>query len=178
MMEEIIQQLLLDFHEAEIALEKEIDGISDEVAFVRVMPGKWSIADCVEHISMIEFSVLKITRRIPLQSSELNNELTIIGRTKLKELLLDRSNKVKLPDSYESRMEKLPLHVGYEKLQTTRKLLKEIIISGSITTPDLIIPHPVLGKMTKIDWLISAPFHSLRHTEQIRDVKNKLVEIQ
>jgi hypothetical protein len=175
-MEEFYNQFMVDFNQAETEIEKEIEGISEDIASVRISPGTWSIADCVVHISMIEFSVLNITRKIPDQSSELNKELTIIGRTKLKEILLDRTNKVKLPDAFESKMEKLPLNIAYEKLLTTRKLLKGIINSRSIISPELIIPHPVLGKMTKIDWLYSAPFHSMRHTLQIREVKTKLVK--
>ena len=174
-MEEFYQQFLIDFNQAETELANEIKGVPEDVASLRISPGKWSIADCVVHISMVEFSVLNIIRKIPDRSSELSKELTILGRTKLKDILLDRTNKVKLPDAFESRMEKLPLKIAYEKLLTTRKLLKEIINSRKIISPELIIPHPVLGKMTKIDWLYSTPFHSLRHTEQIREVKSKLV---
>jgi hypothetical protein len=174
-MEEFYNQFLLDFNQAETELEKEIEGVAEDVASVRISPGSWSIADCVVHISMVEFSVLNIIRKIPDQSSELSKELTILGRTKLKDILLDRTNKVKLPDAFESRMEKLPLKIAYEKLLTTRKLLKSIINSRNIISPELIVTHPVLGKMTKIDWLYSTPFHSLRHTEQIREVKSKLV---
>ena len=175
-MEEIYQQLLQDLGKADNELEKEIAGITDEAASKRILPGTWSMADCVAHLSMIDFSVLNIVRKVPDKTSELHKELTIIGRTKLRERLLDRSNKVKLPDSIESRMEQIPLQAAYEKLRTTRKLIRETINSGNIISPKMIFPHSVLGNMTKIDWLLTVPFHSLRHTEQIREVKSKLKE--
>ena len=170
-MEELYQQMLLDIREAEDELEKELDGVSEESAAVIITPGSWSIADCVVHITMIEFSVLGIIRQIPDESYSLSPVPFIIGREKLRELLLDRSRKIKLPDAFESRMEKQELQVAYKKLKSVRAMLKERISSGSIVSPEMIRVHPVLGDMTKIDWLFTVAFHSLRHTEQIKGIK-------
>ena len=89
--QEIIKQLLQDLNEAESELEKEVSGISDELASKKIAPGTWNIADCVVHLSMIDTSVLNIVKKFPDESSHLHNDLTIIGRTKLKERLLDIS---------------------------------------------------------------------------------------
>ena len=176
-MEELYAQMLMDLEEANTELEKELAGISDETAARHISPGTWSIADCVVHLTMIEFSVLTIIRKHPVESSIIHTSPTIIGREKLKAELLDRSKKVKLPESFASRMETLPLQKAWEKLQSTRKFIREYVTSEKMTSPELVYPHPVLGNMTKVDWLFTAAFHSMRHTEQIREIKKRLTEI-
>ncbi len=176
-MDEITKQILTDLHQAEVYLETTLSDIPDEITDIRLNDSTWSIADIVVHIAMIEASVYAIARKNPAAESRLHNAPTIIGRDKLREALLDRTHKVKLPEAVASRMETLPLKIALERLTKARQMNKKLLQDNTIPYPNLIVPHPVLGDMTKIDWLITVPFHSMRHTEQILEIKNILLHV-
>ncbi len=175
LMKEITEQILSDLHEAEAYLGAALSDVPDEITGVRINDSTWSIADIIVHLAMIETSVYMIAKKNPAAESKLHDSLTIIGRDKLREGLLDRTHKVKLPEAVANRMETLPIKTALERLTKARNLNKELLRTNAILSPNLIVPHPVLGDMTKIDWLITVPFHSMRHTEQIHEIKKLLL---
>jgi hypothetical protein len=173
-MDTIINQVLADLQEADIELENALAGLDETTAGTRPKASSWSVTLCVEHLTLNEQSVLNILRKEPDIASLFHTGFVVYGREKLRARILDRSKKIKLPEGYERQMGKLTLSEGKEKLLGIRNEIRGILASGKIAYPELIVVHPGFGNMTKVDWLLILPAHSLRHTEQIREIKRTL----
>jgi hypothetical protein len=169
-----MNQFLADLQEAEIELDNAVAGLDDETAARKPAPDVWSVSQCVEHMVMIESSVFLILRKQPDPLTKLHTENEILGRQKTRSLLLNRSNKVKLPEPFEARMKGLSFSEGRKQLEELRDKFRHYLAEQGIPYPELIVQHPVLGNMTKIDWLLTMPPHSLRHTDQIREIRSTL----
>lgn len=173
-MEIIINQFLADLQEAEIELDNAVAGLDNESAALKPAPDVWSVSQCVEHMVMIESSVFIILRKQPDALTVLHTENEILGRQKARTLLLNRSNKVKLPEAFEAKMKGLSFSEARIQLGELRNKFRQFLAGQGIPHPELIVKHPVLGDMTKIDWLLTLPPHALRHTDQIREIRSQL----
>ena len=56
-----------------------------------------------------------------------------------------------------------------EKFLKQRGKLVDALENGKITIDNAITPHPLIGEMTKTDWLNFIVYHAERHLLQIKD---------
>lgn len=132
------------------------------------VPGKWNILQTLEHICMTEKLVHGLLKR-PSQIAAETTEL--VGDDKLKRLLVDlRARKLEAPGMLLPKGQLTSIS-GFEFVfVSTRKLLKENLLSGDIVIDNRVHKHPVIGEMTISDWLNFTLQHTQRHLEQLKDI--------
>jgi DinB superfamily len=130
---------------------------------------RWSIAEIVEHVALIEDRVHAIIEKMkdaPEAASE--SDWIQIDDLILKEVP-KRTRRVKAPESV------CPTHrwSGAEALQHftgSRQKTIQLVLGPSLRGH--VVPHPVYGPWDGYQWLLAAGAHSARHTEQIVEVKS------
>jgi len=150
------------------ALVDSTAGLSPSQWDFKPAPDRWSIAEIIEHVVLIENRVHVIVGQMedaPL--SDPDSDLAKIDEFILAEVP-QRSTKVQAPPQVSpthrwSGQEALEQFV--ESREKTIQLLATSVLRGHV------VPHPIFGPWDGYQWLVAAAAHSARHTDQIREVK-------
>jgi hypothetical protein len=147
-----------------------VKGLSDAQWNFKPAPDRWSVAEVVEHLALIEGfvvqNVLGQLEKAPAPAADRDSkQVDAMILTKVP----DRSTKFQAPPGATPTGRWTPAgaldHFLTGRAQTTA-ILK--------STPDLrrhTIDHPVFGTMDGYEWVLAVAAHSERHTKQILEVK-------
>lgn len=131
--------------------------------------GKWSIADNLEHLILLERIVLVLLQRPQANKSD---STELFGYDKLESILINerKENRVSAPDNVQPKGKYKGISDAKEAFLLQREKLRQLIIENKIPGLNCIVPHPYFGDMTVADWLSLVPLHSLRHLDQMREL--------
>lgn len=148
-----------------------IESLSDEQVNALPEGEKWTIAQLVEHVSIVEESMSKITYKL-LKEARASGKASD-GTVKFSD---DFSQK-----SAESRNQKLvapdrvhptgsvSLADSLKKLEENRQKLYELKpLFETVDCSEHKFPHPSFGELTAHEWLALIGGHENRHLEQIK----------
>jgi hypothetical protein len=144
----------------------------------RPSPGRWSAAQVVSHLGIVEASIAALFRQrlhearaaglgIDLDTSPILPTLDLAR-------LLDRERA--LVAGERSQPPETPaMDDALATLTRTRKMLRSAVIhADGLALGDVTAPHPFLGSLNLYRWLIFVGAHEARHTAQIREVARTL----
>jgi hypothetical protein len=147
-----------------------VTGLSEAQFNFKPAPDRWSVAECLEHISIVEATVLNGVRarleKAPAPAA--GRDYQQVDLTILK-MVPDRSTKVKAPPQLEPAGKATPAEILARFLAS-----REQTMNWLKTDSDLrghVVDHPVLGPLDGYEWILAAAGHSERHTKQILEVK-------
>jgi hypothetical protein len=147
-----------------------VQGLSVGQFNFKPAPDCWSVAEVLEHISIVEDAVLNGVRtRLekapgPGDARDAQQvDAMVLAR------VLDRSTKVKAPPHLNPTGQSSPAAI-LERFLASR----QHIVNWLKSDADLrghVLDHPVLGALDGYEWILAAAGHSERHTKQILEVK-------
>ena len=167
-MNDLTRELLVDLDLHRASVRDAIDSVPVEWRERRPAEGRWSVAEVLEHLAIIEGRVTKMlamaAETAALAGAKQRDKPSIDM-----DRLLDRSRPVMGPEVVQPR-EGLDSAAAWQRLQETRAGLRHVIettaehdLSGTIRT------HPVLGDMHMYQWIAVIGGHEARHALQIRE---------
>jgi hypothetical protein len=137
-------------------------------------PGRWSTANVVEHLAIVE------SRMAGILSGRIGEEREagLSGETSSEPLRLemsrisDRSTKVQAPDF--AIPTGLEAAAAWTQLEVATAALRAMVLSGDgLSLGNVIHPHSRLGPMSVYQWIVFLAAHESRHAEQIREMSGK-----
>jgi uncharacterized damage-inducible protein DinB len=148
-----------------------VQGLSDAQWKFTPGPTRWSIAEVVEHLALIENFFLddvcpelfKSPKSSPSAGGAKDTDRLILSK------LSDRSTKYQAPD--------LAVPTGrWTPQEALRRFLaaREQTVGFLNTATDLrlhSVSHPAFGPLDGYQWVLAVAAHSARHTQQILEVK-------
>jgi hypothetical protein len=153
----------------EDSLLQAVAGLTDSQWHFKPAAGRWSVAEILEHLVIIEDRVHGIVAAMPeAPCTDGNRNNAEVERIILTEV---PRRSPRLP---------APPHVLPSGEKSPAELLKSFMESRAVTielletAPALrghVAPHPILGLWDGYQWIMAAAAHTARHTEQIREVK-------
>ncbi|MFD2630221.1 DinB family protein [Oceanobacillus kapialis] len=155
--------------EARDKLWEEVAALSDEELNKRPCSNEWSIAQVMEHLYLMERTVVHNIKHT------LENGSIKEVSTKPIELTVNRSRKIEAPTFVEPSDSDKTIEVIKEKLHTSHESLRKLdedVDKERLEEKTAI--HPVFGEMNLAQWIPFVGYHELRHIEQIKEVKDKL----
>ncbi len=161
-----------------VALEQAVDAVPDSLRGRRPAPDRWSVADVLEHLTLVEGRVTKLLGTHVAAAREAG-----LGAESDASPVLPAMNVATIIDRSEpivAREGSLPkgaqdASAALTALVAQRKLLTEFIESvDGLALSDVMVPHPRLGQLNVYQWLIFLAAHEARHTEQIRETAKVL----
>ena len=165
---------VLEYLDIRLDLSKAVDGIPATRREERPEPERWSVAEVLEHLAIIEGRIGKLVaaRIVAARSDGLGPEsddssiLDSIDRAKV----VDRSRGVAAPDMLKPQSGAEATAV-WSRLQESRATLREAVMSGDgLALSEIKQQHPVLGLINLYQWLVFVGSHEARHTGQIREI--------
>ncbi|HEY2867140.1 MAG TPA: DinB family protein [Pyrinomonadaceae bacterium] len=154
-------------------------GVTDDTAGILFEGEKWTIAQLVEHIATVDEGASKICNKLLSQardaempasgpvavSNEFQTRSADLGQRKV-----EATERVR-PTGNFSIAESLA------RMDQNRLKLREIQpLFETYDGNEAKFPHPFLGEMSAIEWLIMKGGHEARHTRQIEKILKKLAE--
>lgn len=168
-----IEEILacLDTHRAE--LRAAFDAVPAALRTARPAPDRWSAAEILEHVALVEHTVLQsCTRQLAAaRAAGLPAETdtsSVIGSLP-PERIANRRRPVSAPDGLTPKG--MDPEAAWADVEAVRARLREFIVScDGLALGQVTFPHPFLGPLTLYQWLLFAAGHHARHADQLREL--------
>ncbi len=158
-------------------LKQTIENVSDEAANFLSEDEKWSIAHLVEHISLVEEGMSKISAKLLMQARAEGQKAD--GQANLSENFITKAAEAKSRNAkFEAPEPMRPtgsqtIAESLARMEENRHRLEELRpLFESFECSNFTFPHPSFGAMTAHDWLTLIGGHEARHLKQLE----KLIE--
>lgn len=166
-----ISELLRYLDEQAAALRAAFDAVPPERRAARPAPDRWSPAEVVHHVALIERRVTQRLRALVEQARALPPEtdasplLATLGTARV----LDRTRRIAAPEVGEPR--DTDAARVWDEFDGARAALRELVRSADgLALGAVSAPHPVLGTLGGYHWIAFAGAHVARHADQIREI--------
>lgn len=133
---------------------------------------KWTIAEIVEHIAIVQDGMAKISAKLLTQAQAAGKSSD--GAARLSENFAAKAVeaqklKFEAPDRV-SPTGKQTVEESLTKIEETQRALKDLRpLFESVECSDFKFPHPFMGDLTAHEWLALVGGHEARHLRQISD---------
>lgn len=132
---------------------------------------KWSIAQIVEHIVLVEDGMIRICRKLLREADAAGKHSD--GTVKISDVFLKKAMemtqvKVEAPDIVKPVARK-SISESLDMMETNRNRLNELRpLFESLDGSEFKFPHPFLGEISAHEWLVLKGGHEARHLRQIK----------
>ncbi len=153
-------------------LLRAVDGLSSEQRTFRPADDRWSVADCVEHLVVVEAFVLGSMKRSLAGPPEPAKQAEVRGKEQvILELVPARNRRVKgpaevMPTQRWPRFEEL-----LREFETARGRTVQFATETDADLRSHFFPHPILADLDCYQWLLFLGTHCERHVRQLEEVK-------
>ena len=141
----------------------------------RPAPDRWSVAEILEHLVIIEQRAATIVRELAASAPACGAEAAGDGGMQFdRSVLRDRSVRIMAPPMIQPSGT-MDAATAWKALQETRAvLLREIRAAEGRDLAAVSRPHPRLGPLTGFEWIAALGGHEERHTAQIAEIAEVL----
>lgn len=155
-------------------LKETVKNLTDEQANDLPEGEKWTVAQIVEHLSLVEDGMTRISAKLLNEAKE-SGVGAADGTVKISEDFLQklggaRAQKFEAPDRVHPRSNQTVAE-SLAKMEENRKRLNELRpLFESVECSGYKFPHPAFGELTAHEWLTLLGGHEMRHIEQIKRI--------
>jgi len=169
-MEEHERQLVLDQLTASQArLLELVDGLTAEQWTFRPAEGRWSAAECLEHVIRVE------NRILGLIAKKLTEDATAararVDDSVIAKAVPDRTNRREAPEPVRPTGQWADTNELLAEFGKTRQRTTEFAAATQGDLRGHFIPHMALGELDCYQWLLVLSLHGSRHAQQIEEIK-------
>jgi hypothetical protein len=145
-----------------------VQGLSEEQRRFRPGVGRWSVADCLEHVAILERGVLQKIRKVlpaaPQPRAGVPDDLILAG-------IPDRSVRFRSPREALPRGRWTDFAELLRQFEAAReRSLRFAAVTQSDLRGHFFAHHPQLGELDCYQWLLFVGAHSERHARQAEEV--------
>jgi DinB superfamily len=158
-------------------LKETVSNLTDEQANFLPEGEKWTAANIVEHLAMVEYGMTQIFGKLLSKAQENGGKAS--GEAKISEeflqkLVQGREQKFQAPERVHPSGQ-VSIAESLAKMDENRQRLEELRpIFESVECADYKFPHPAFGELTAHEWLALLGGHEMRHLKQIEKLLEKL----
>lgn len=138
---------------------------------------KWSIANIVEHLSMVDYGMMRISAKLlnaAKEKGETSNGEAHISSDFLQKIAGARDMKVEAPETVVPSGDR-SIEESLSKMDENRKGLNELRpLFEKVGCDGFTFPHPAFGQLNSNEWLALLGGHEARHTAQIERLLKKM----
>jgi len=149
-----------------------IDGLSPEQLNFKSASGKWSIAECIEHVTLAELRFPEIVREEMLKPADPEKRKKIkIKDQKIREKMISRSWKARSPEVFKPSNSFENHESILAAFQKQRLATIEYVQTSNDDLRNHFWKHPLTGTIDLYQTLLLMSAHLERHTDQIIMIK-------
>ena len=151
-------------------LRAEFDAIPRDRRGVRPTPDRWSPAEVVHHVVIVERNITRLLQRLIAEARghEPESETSSILAILQPDRATVRARRISTSDANQPR-DTDPERV-WSEFETTRNALKDVVATADgLAMAKVAAPHPALGPLNGYGWIAFTGAHAARHAAQIRE---------
>lgn len=130
-------------------------------------PDRWSIAECVEHIIIVEGFLLANVENTLQREADITR--AVMADDAIVERVVARLTRVKGPDRL-MPTSRWPLDKLLPEFEAVRKRTADFTANITTELRQHTFPHPILGPFDCYQWLLFSGAHGERHRAQAEEV--------
>jgi hypothetical protein len=145
-----------------------VAGLSEEQATLRPDPERWSVLDCVEHVTSVEerfLGWLEAAERLDAPRIDKEKETGLMQRVP------DRSVRIKAPEAVVPNGRFATLEEAIQQFNVGRTRSIQFAVDRCDDLYCMQGQHPRFGPLNGVEFMILVAGHSRRHGEQIRETR-------
>jgi uncharacterized damage-inducible protein DinB len=140
----------------------------------RPSAGRWSVADVLEHLSMVEHSCARVIAKRAAEARAAGHPAETGTSSKLGALdgsdLRDRSVRREVPERV-APTGTLSSDAARSAVERSRTELREAVASADgLALENVRFTHARLGELDLYQWILFIGHHEARHTEQVAEI--------
>lgn len=154
------------------ALRDVYESVPQQERNVRSDPARWSPAEIVRHLAIVDQRVVQLLGKLIDQARALppETETSPLLPNPVVSRVLDRGRRFKTSQASE------PVQTDHERvwgeLIATRRALAEVVATGDgLALGSVSAPHPALGTFNGYEWIIFVGAHAARHADQMFEMR-------
>lgn len=172
-----IEEILATLDAQLADLRSAVDAVPDGSRARRPSADRWSVAEVLEHLALVESSVAKVcvkqlraARAAGLgQESETASVLHLLPPA----TVANRARRLSAPEALNPRG--LDADAAWAEIEAVRDRFREFVAScDGLALGEVTFPHPALGPLNLYQWFLFAAGHHARHAAQIREIATQL----
>jgi hypothetical protein len=140
-----------------------VEGLGE--AQVNASEGGWTVAQIVEHLSIVEPRITGAIERMLAAKDGDDRERKLFAPFSLDEYLEQARGKIEAPESLHPTG--LPLAEGLIRLKASRATLEALRPKFESADYSQVLKHPAFGMLNAAQWLAFLGMHEQRHLRQI-----------
>ena len=143
-----------------------LSGLTDEQARTRPAPDRWSVLECLEHVTFVERRFLGMVR-----ASEAGTpaDRDAAREAMLNERVLDRSNRRTAPEAVHPTGKYGSISEALQEFNAARDETLRFASEEGVKLLSRSARHPVFGLLNGVEALLLISNHGRRHTAQMRE---------
>lgn len=161
--------------EIRVRLKNTVSNLNDEELNFLPAEGEWTIANIVEHVSLVESGITRIFGKILTEAQSKGGKSD--GSAKISEAFLQKASqglKLQAPERVRPTGT-VTIAESFAKMEETRQKLEELRpLFETVECSDFKFPHPYFGDLTAHEWFALLGGHEARHTKQIEEILRQI----
>jgi hypothetical protein len=165
------QAILAALEQGSTALLGALHGVTEELSARVPGPERWTILQCVEHVSVPEdylFSLITASKQTDTPLINEQREALILARG------ADRTTRRESPEGAKPTGRFSTLSEAVQHFQAARKRTIQFVNQNKEDLRSKITTHPLLGLVNCHEVLLLMAVHPARHAKQIEEIKAAL----
>jgi len=156
--------------ESRQSLLRMAQGRSPEEWHYRAAPGRWTVAECVEHIVIVEKLLLERIQKTLEKNPDPSRRSALEGQDHaLVAIAVGRVDRWQAPEILVPTG-RWPLEQQLPEFESARRLTQHFAVNSQADLRRHFFKHPALGDLDLYQWLILIPAHCDRHRIQSEEV--------
>jgi hypothetical protein len=173
-----IEELLAYLTSAGVHLTDAVEAVPRELRDVTPAPGRWSVAEVLEHLALVESNIAKLIAKRGAEGREAGVGPETQTRTVLYTLdsarVLDRREPTTAHERVSPRGG-LDADAAWAALTKAQAEVREAVIGvDGLALGEITYPHRMLGTLDLYEWIAFTATHEMRHIAQIREIAASL----
>jgi hypothetical protein len=165
------QALLDQLQQSHGRMSKLLSGLTESQWNFREAPGRWTIAECIEHIAIVEKRVLSRVEQKLTEPPEPEKKPLAAGKDEIIPAMIPkRTTRVVAPEPARPTGGWNPPDLAPHFSDTRRRTI-EFARTADHRLREHIFPHAALGEIDCYQWLLFTVHHGERHARQIEEIK-------
>ncbi|MGO9591860.1 MAG: DinB family protein [Candidatus Acidiferrales bacterium] len=154
-------------HESRGRLLATVQRLSPSQLAYKMAADRWSVAECVEHIILVENSILRGIEKTVQQPAD--SPQTVVEDDALVARVVDRNERMNGPERL-MPTGRWPHHELCREFESVRKRTSEFAATTGASLRESGFPHPAFGPLDCYQWLLLIAAHGERHRAQAEEV--------
>lgn len=166
-----LSELIAYLDEQAAVVRAAYESVSVDHRMSRPASDRWSPAEVVHHVSLVNRAVARLLRRLVDQARTLPRNAHPMPTMENEDFarIVDRSRRFVASESAQPR-DTDPARLWADFDASLRQLQELIAAAEGLPLESVSAPHPALGNLTGYEWIAFIGAHAARHAAQIREI--------